>query len=392
MHSLYVHIPFCRHRCGYCDFNTYSGLDHLIPDYIASLEQEVREVGEGGARPSVHTVFLGGGTPSMLSAAHLSRLLLSIREAFDLDPNAEVTLEANPGGLEEEYLSRLHGSGFNRISLGVQSIHPSELAVLEREHGLEHVLASVAAARAAGFTNLNLDLIFGVPGQSLASWNESLTRILDLHPEHLSLYALTLENGTPLRRAVRAGRVTMPEDDLAAEMYELASQRLQDAGFRQYEISNWARASNGPDQVMLACRHNLQYWRNAPYFGLGAGAHGYARGRRYSNVLAPATYLRRMRTAARGAFPLSRAAARSEVIAVDEEMRQTMWLGLRLTEEGVPVEAFRTRFGRTPEEIFTREIAESIDRGLIERTSQPARLRLTARGRLLANQVFVRFV
>ncbi len=392
MHSLYVHIPFCRHRCGYCDFNTYSGLDQLIPNYVTVLEQEIREVGESGTRPSLHTVFFGGGTPSVLSAAHLSGLLASIRDAFDLDPHAEMTLEANPGGLEEEYLGRLHSSGFNRISLGVQSIHPAELAVLEREHGLQHVMASVAAARSVGFTNLNLDLIYGVPGQSLVSWNETLNLILGLQPDHLSLYALTLENGTPLRRAVRAGRVTMPEDDLAAEMYELASERLREGGFHQYEISNWARASNGPGEAILACRHNLQYWRNEPYLGLGAGAHGYTRGRRYSNVLAPATYLRRMQTAARGAFPLSRAAARSEVIAVDEEMRQTMWLGLRLTEEGVPVERFRARFGRTPEEVFAREIAESIERGLIERASHPTRVRLTARGRLLANQVFVRFV
>ncbi len=392
MHSLYVHIPFCRHRCGYCDFNTYSGLDHLIPNYVAALEQEIREVGEGGGRPSLHTVFFGGGTPSILPASDLSGLLASAREAFDIDPNAEMTLEANPGGLDEEYLGQLRRSGFNRISLGVQSIHPSELAVLEREHGLEQVMTSVAAARAAGFANLNLDLIYGVPGQSLASWNETLSRVLDLHPEHLSLYALTLENGTPLRRAVRAGRVTMPEDDLAAEMYELASGRLKHAGFVQYEISNWSRAAEGSGDTILACRHNLQYWRNAPYFVLGAGAHGYARGRRYSNVLAPATYLRRMQAGAHSAFPLSRAAAHSEVIAVEEEMRQTMWLGLRLTEEGVPVEGFRARFGRAPEEVFAREVAESVEHGLIERVSQPSRLRLTPRGRLLANQVFVRFV
>ncbi len=392
MFSLYVHIPFCRHRCGYCDFNTYSGLDHLIPSYVAALEQELREVGEGGGRPPVHTVFFGGGTPTLLQADHLCRLLATVRESFDLDPRAEMTLEANPGGLDEEYLGRLRRAGFDRVSLGVQSIHASELAVLEREHGLDQVVASVAAARAAGFTNLNLDLIYGVPGQSLASWSETLTRILELDPEHLSLYALTLENGTPLRRAVRAGHVTMPDDDLAAEMYELADERLGRAGFRQYEISNWARASNGSGVGILACRHNLQYWRNLPYLGLGAGAHGYARGRRYANVLAPATYGRRMQAAARSAFPLSRAAARSEAIAVEEEMRQTMWLGLRLTEEGVRQEEFRARFGRTPEDVFAREIGESTERGLLEHVSQPLGLRLTPRGRLLANQVFVQFV
>jgi len=392
MHSLYVHIPFCRHRCGYCDFNTYSGLDQLIPSYVEALEQEIREVGEQGGRPAAHTVFVGGGTPSILEANQLRGLLAAIRDSFLVETGAEITLEANPGGLDQAYLAEVVAAGFTRISLGVQSIHPAELAVLEREHGLEQVVSSVAAAHAAGFANVNLDILFGIPGQSLDSWDKTLTHVLDLGPEHLSLYALTLERGTPLRRAVRAGRVKMLEDDLAAEMYELAGLRLARTGYLQYEISNWARSGGELDAYRLACRHNLQYWRNLPYFGLGAGAHGYVRGRRYSNVLAPATYIRRTQSGPRRAFPLSRAAARSEVVPVEEEMRQTMWLGLRLTEDGVDEEGFRERFGTAMDAVFGREIEELIRLDLLERGADRPRLRLTPRGRLLANQVFVRFV
>ncbi|MCX6027425.1 MAG: radical SAM family heme chaperone HemW [Chloroflexi bacterium] len=392
MPSLYVHIPFCRHRCGYCDFNTYSGLDSIIPRYVEALAKEIREVGTQGDAPSLHTLFFGGGTPSLLTAGQAGVLMQAIRHSFSIEADAEITLEANPGGLTEGYLSELLVLGLNRISLGVQSIHPAELAVLEREHGIEQVVSSVRAARAAGFANLSLDLIYGIPGQTLDTWEESLTRVLALEPDHLSLYALTLEHGTPLRREVRSGRVPAPDDDLAAEMYEQAGERLARNGFAQYEISNWARRMAGPDAWRFASRHNLQYWRNLPYFGVGAGAHGYVNGRRYSNVLAPATYIRRMDSGASRGWPLSRAAARSEILSNDEAMRQSMWLGLRLTEEGVPVGGFQHRFGVSPDERFGREIDELLAHRLIERQAKPDRLRLTEHGRLLANQVFVRFV
>jgi oxygen-independent coproporphyrinogen-3 oxidase len=392
MPSLYVHIPFCRHRCGYCDFNTYSGLGSFIPRYVEALAKEIREVGTQGDAPSLHTLFFGGGTPSLLTAGQAGVLMRAIRHSFSIEADAEITLEANPGGLTEGYLSELLVLGLNRISLGVQSIHPAELAVLEREHGIEQVVSSVRAARAAGFANLSLDLIYGIPGQTLDTWEESLTRVLALEPDHLSLYALTLEHGTPLRREVRSGRVPAPDDDLAAEMYEQAGERLARNGFAQYEISNWARRTAGPDAWRFASRHNLQYWRNLPYFGVGAGAHGYVNGRRYSNVLAPATYVRRMDSGASRGWPLSRAASRSEILSNDEAMRQSMWLGLRLTEEGVPVGGFQHRFGVSPDERFGREIDELLAHRLIERQAEPDRLRLTEHGRLLANQVFVRFV
>jgi len=392
MHSLYVHIPFCRHRCGYCDFNTYSGLDSLIPSYVEALSKEIREVGSQGDGPSVHTLFFGGGTPSLLTAGQAGVLVGAIRHSFSIEADAEITLEANPHGLTEKYLSELLLLGINRISLGVQSIHPTELAVLEREHGIDRVVSSVRTARAAGFANLSLDLIYGIPGQTLDTWEQTLTRALALEPDHLSLYALTLEHGTPLGREVRAGRVAAPDDDLAAEMYEHAGERLARNGFAQYEISNWARRMAGPEVWRFASRHNLQYWRNLPYYGVGGGAHGYVNGRRYSNVLAPATYIHRMISGPSRGWPLSRAAARSEKLSNDEAMRQSMWLGLRLTEEGVPVEDFKQRFGVSPDGRFGREIDELLAHGLIERQAQPDRLRLTEHGRLLANQVFVRFV
>ncbi|OGO49140.1 MAG: hypothetical protein A2Z30_06535 [Chloroflexi bacterium RBG_16_64_43] len=392
MHSLYVHIPFCRHRCGYCDFNTYSGLDSLIPNYVEALSKEIREVGSQGDRPRLHSLFFGGGTPSLLTTHQAGVLIGTIRHSFSIEAEAEFTLEANPDGLTERYLAELLLLGVNRLSLGVQSIHPAELAVLEREHGIERVVSSVRAARAAGLANLSLDLIYGIPGQTLDTWEQTLQCVLDLDPDHLSLYALTLEHGTPLRREVRAGRVAAPDDDLAADMYEQAGERLARNGFAQYEVSNWARRPAGPDAWRFASRHNLQYWRNLPYFGVGAGAHGYVNGRRYSNVLAPATYIRRMNAGPGRNWPLSRAVARSELLSNDEAMRQSMWLGMRLTEEGVPVEDFTQRFGVSPDGRFGPEIDELLAQGLIEREVRPNRLRLTEHGRLLANQVFVRFV
>ena len=236
--ALYLHIPFCRLRCAYCDFNTYAGLDDLIAPYVAALVQEVRMVGEAAGRPPAHTVFLGGGTPSLLSLDQVAALLAAVQAAFALAPACEITLEANPGTVGRAYLDGLRALGVNRLSFGVQSSHPHELRLLDRLHLFGDAVQALSWARAAGFDNVNLDLIFGLPHQTLAQWQATLLRVIGLGPEHISAYALSLEHGTPMRAWVHRGLLPMPDPDLAADMYAWASETLAGHGYVQYENSN----------------------------------------------------------------------------------------------------------------------------------------------------------
>jgi oxygen-independent coproporphyrinogen-3 oxidase len=398
LYSIYLHIPFCRHRCSYCDFNTFAGLEDLIPGYLEALALEARILGtSSGGRLPVHTLFFGGGTPSLLPASGLETMLQALKESFDLSGLKEVTLEANPGTLSMEYLRSLHNLGFNRLSLGVQSARQEELALLEREHDFGDVIHAVSWSRRAGFDNLNLDLIFGLPYQTLEHWKYTLDQAISLSPDHFSLYALTLEHGTPMAHWVDRGLLDEPDPDLAAEMYEWAEGRLAEAGYHQYEISNWARRDR--NSTLLACLHNLQYWRNLPYLGLGAGAHGYANGIRTVNVLPPAAYLQRLRNGGGKAnvaeitFPLTPATMNAQPVDRRTEIGETLMMGLRLTREGISGSAFRNRFGSSLDEIFGGEIDELVSNGLLERAGpQGDLLRLTERGRLLGNQVFSRFI
>lgn len=394
-HALYFHIPFCRHRCAYCDFNTYAGQDELIPAYVDALCREIEIVGQAAPENiEASTIFFGGGTPSLLSVSHFSSIFETIKQNFNLRTNAEISLEANPGTLTERYLEGLYALGFNRLSLGVQSAHPDELRMLERNHSYGDVVSAALAARKAGFDNLSFDLIYGLPEQRLDRWQATLKLILGLRPDHLSLYALTIEEGTPFGRWADRGMLPMPDPDLAAEMYEWASEFLSANDFQQYEISNWAKSKQ-------ECQHNLQYWRNRPYLGFGAGAHGYAAGMRYANILRIPNYIDRLsqeKEALR--FPLSPVAVSKEAIALAQEMQEHLLMGLRLTNEGVSAEAFRARYGRSLEDVFSREIDELIELNLLEwvnkKTSEVLEtsevLRLTPRARILGNQVFLRFV
>ncbi len=397
-YSLYFHIPFCVHRCAYCDFNTYAGQEALIPAYVDALVREIENVAASApARLPVHTIFFGGGTPSLLSPAQLEQVLRVVNAHFDLTPvdsadNVETSLEANPGTVTLVSLQGLRQAGFNRISFGVQSAHPEELRQLERIHDFFDVIESVKWARQAGFHNLNLDLIYGLPEQTLPRWQDSVRRAVDLNPEHLSLYALTIEPETPFGRWAERGLLPLPDPDLAADMYEWVSDYLEGQGYEQYEISNWARPG-------FQCRHNLQYWRNEPYLGFGAGAHGCANGLRISNVLRIKTYIEHM-TGSRQIpslnFPLSPATVTQTHISLRVEMQETLMLGLRLTRAGVSGEIFQARFGAELPEVFGKEIDELVKLGLlewVEPVSEVSRvLRLTRRGRLMGNQVFMRFV
>jgi oxygen-independent coproporphyrinogen-3 oxidase len=374
-----------------------------MPAYVEALADEIRVVaaalrrtGGGEETLSAHTVFLGGGTPSLLPADSIRMLLTTIGGAFDLDPDAEVSLEANPGTLSRAYLGELRKAGVNRLSLGAQSADTAELALLDRTHSFDDVAKGVANARAAGFDDLSLDLIFGLPGQTLESWRSTLDRALSLRPEHLSAYALSLEFGTPLRAWVTRGLVPPPDPDLAADMYDTACDTLEVEGFRQYEISNWARpragaeAESAVERATFACRHNLQYWRNLPYLGFGAGAHGCALGWRYANVRSPEAYIRAARSGAEIEPPMSPAAATRERVPEASARGETMLLGLRLTREGVTDRDFTRRHGLGLEAAYGRELRRFREEGLVE--WDPAGVRLTPRGRLLGNLVFQAFV
>ncbi len=397
--SIYLHIPFCSHRCAYCDFNTVAGLEDLIPAYTQALCQEIQIIAAAtDQRLPIETIFFGGGTPSLLTASQLEQILAALRGAFDLHPAAEISLEANPGTLSLQYLRALRQAGINRLSLGVQSANPFELRFLERQHDYPQVIQSVAWARKAGFDNLNLDLIFGLPGQELSGWQHTIELALGLQPEHFSLYSLTIEHTTPLEHWSRRGLVAEPDPDQAADMYEWASQRLEQAGYIQYEISNWAKERRGQ---LLACRHNLQYWRGLPYLGLGAGAHGYVAGQRTVNVLAPAAYVQRLTPTgplSPRPLPFPRTPATQSILAIDRqaEMGELMMMSLRLVEEGIAQATFQQRFGQRLEEVYGPRIDRLVRRKLLEWVTTvgdpQACLRLTKVGRLLGNQAFMEFI
>ncbi len=366
--GVYLHIPFCRTKCSYCDFNCYAGQGHLIPPYVDALARELE--GYGGLGWRADTLYFGGGTPSLLSPEQVACLVRTACGALGLG-DAEVTLEANPGTVDERYFAGLLEAGVNRLSIGVQSFYDSDLRPLARHHTAEDARDAYRDARRAGFGNISLDLIYGLPGQSLEAWRHNLEEAVALGPDHLSLYALIVEEGTPLARQVARGRVRPADDDLVADMYELAHDLLRRAGFRRYEISSWAKPGR-------ESRHNLIYWRNTDYVGAGAGAHGYLAGVRYSNEWLPRRYIE-------GVGETGFSLVESEEIGAELERAETIILGLRL-EEGVSPREFRDRFGLELGEVFGPQLARAEGWGLVE--WRGGRIALTDRGRLLSNEVF----
>ena len=373
--AFYVHVPFCRVRCGYCDFNTYTPGElgsatapvAFVDSALIELDLAAKVLGAAGTEvPRVDTVFFGGGTPTMLPAADLGRLLHGIRDRFGLAADAEVTTEANPDSIDTAYLSALQDHGFTRISLGMQSAVPHVLATLDRTHDPAKVARAVAAAREVGLA-VSLDLIYGTPGESLADWGASLDAAIALEPDHISAYALTVEPGTKLATQVRRGMHEAPDPDDEADKYALADERLAAAGYDWYEISNWARRPQD------RCRHNVHYWASANWWGIGPGAHSHVGGVRWWNVKHPSAYAGRLASAE------SPAAAR-ETLTDDQREDERVLLGVRLAD-GLPIEGL-TRAGR-------EAVAGLIAQGLIE---GPAALRerrivLTRQGRLLADLV-----
>jgi oxygen-independent coproporphyrinogen-3 oxidase len=370
--ALYVHIPFCHTKCGYCDFNSYAMKGEIVGAFVDALHREIKNSLWEGAR--VPTVFFGGGTPTFLTGEELAAILEHLSTKFRIDPDAEITSEANPGTVDLHKLRLMRQAGFNRISFGVQSFDAVELKRMERIHSPEEVMQAVRTAREAGFDNLNLDLIYALPDQTLERWQNNLKQAIELNPEHLALYGLMLEPNTRFYHLYQKGQLALPEDEVQVAMYELARDFAGQQGYEQYEISNYAKPG-------YACRHNLVYWRNEPYLGFGPGAVCYVEGRRWMNMRHPREYIRRVCAGEPLEFE-------SECIAGWESVAETLMLGLR-TREGMDLEALQNRYDLPVKTYFRATIDKLIQRGWL--LQEGTRIVLTREGFLWHSEASLAF-
>jgi oxygen-independent coproporphyrinogen-3 oxidase len=391
--ALYIHIPFCETKCPYCDFNTYAGINHLIPSYMDALSNELRVWASALDHPRVNTVFLGGGTPSMLSPKQMDSLMSLIRTEFAVQADAEISAEVNPDDVTVARLTGFREAGLNRISMGVQSFFDPELQLLGRRHDVDQALKAFESIQRAGITNISMDLMYGLPNQTIDSWKRNIEGVITSAPQHISAYALTLEPETPMAQHVAKGTLPEQDPDLAADMYEWASTALATAGYHNYEISNWALPGR-------ESKHNITYWHNLPYLGVGPGAHSFLGGYRFANGKSPVTYMAKVN--AWGTLPadLETLLRESpgyvediEPMDAQTEMADSLIMGLRLAK-GVRNRDFRARFGLNLHEAYGDAIKESISLGLLKSNGMwpDATIQLTERGKLLANEVFVRFL
>jgi len=378
--SLYVHYPFCLRKCLYCAFNSRTDAPCTADEYLSGLLREMAlrsRMPEKGS--SAVTLYLGGGTPSLLEASQVARIVDAAAKNYALAADAEITLECNPGTVSAAKLVAFRMAGVNRLSLGIQSFDDAFLERLGRSHTAGQAVAAFTAARDAGFDNIGIDLIHSLPGQTPAQWQSELEQACELHPEHLSVYGLTVEDGTPFALLEEEGKLTLPDEEESACMYEKAAELLSASGYEQYEIANFARPG-------FRSRHNSGYWERRPYLGFGAGAHSYLRlpgaGVRFSNAERTEEYLRLL---SRGSLPTRE----SRNLLRDEAMAESLFLGLRLAE-GVSLERFQEEFSVSFQEAFGPVCADLFSAGHLE--IRDGFLRLAAKARILSNQVFVRFL
>lgn len=373
--GLYIHIPFCRQKCLYCDFPSFAGKEALFSEYTEALCRELAESAEELAAYGIKSVFMGGGTPTVLPVPLLERIMETVFACCRVLPEAEITIEANPGTLDGEICQRLKKMGFNRISMGLQAWQEELLRRLGRIHDRRQFLENLENARKAGFDNINTDLMFALPGQTLEQWRETLEAVISLGVEHISAYSLIIEEGTPFYDFYAQGRYQETDEETDRAMYRMAVELLEVAGYHQYEISNFAKEGK-------ESRHNQIYWLDEPYRGVGMGAHSYWQGKRFHNPLSLEDYLRKAQAGE---------ALWEEVEAISEaeEMSEFMFLGLRMTK-GIEKDRFLRRFGRTLEEVYGPAVEKMKAEGLLEEAE--GWLRLTARGVDVSNHVFVEFL
>ena len=373
--GLYIHIPFCRQKCLYCDFPSWAGKEGQMQGYVDTLTKEIENRGKEYADRKVVSVFFGGGTPTTLSIPMLEQLMQAVFANWDIAEDAEITTEANPGTLDGEMASALKRMGFNRLSMGVQAWQNRLLRDLGRIHTIETFQENLKAVREAGFTNINTDLMFALPNQSMADWQETVRNIVALNPEHISAYSLILEEGTPFFDRYEKGELKPAEEDLDREMYHWAVGYLAEHGYEQYEISNFAKKGR-------ESRHNRIYWQAEEYLGMGLGSHSYMAGERFHNIYDLQEYMQ-----ADGDVSLLKEEV--EVITEEDALAEFMFLGLRLTE-GVSFARFRERFGREMKNIYGEQIEELEKDGLLQEDEKG--IRLTARGVDISNFVFEKFL
>jgi putative oxygen-independent coproporphyrinogen III oxidase len=375
--ALYIHIPFCTNKCFYCDFNSYVAAGQPIDAYLDALENEMRLTVEELPPTVIDTVFVGGGTPTVLTPSQMTRFLASVKKYFPLSADVEFTMEANPGTTDTEKLAAMREGGVNRISFGAQTFDNGLLATIGRIHEANDVIQSIANAKAVGFTNLSIDLMFGLPNQTLQQLKDSVSKALELDLPHYSLYGLKVEENTLFHRLYQRDELPLPEEDEELAMYQHLMERLGEAGYRHYEISNFAKPGH-------ESRHNTTYWHNEPYYGLGAGAHGYAYGLRHINIKGVQPYI----DAANKALPR----LEKNEVSLEEAMGDFMMVGLRL-QEGVTQSSFSRQFeGAVLEDTFGPALQKLVKQGLLEKIREPAGYRLTPQGILFGNEVFGAFV
>ena len=368
--SIYIHIPFCATKCYYCAFNTYTFHKAQAEAYLQALRTEMELYAP--ETDTLQTIFIGGGTPSILSANVLAQLFADISLNFSISPDAEITVECNPGTLDAGKLNVLQESGVNRLSFGLQAMQDETLKQLGRIHTVSEFLQSYHLAREYGFENTNVDLIFALPEQTMAAWHHTLSAVISLNPAHISAYNLVMEEATPFYEQWQTGELTLPAEDTEADMFQYTIETLTAHGYTHYEICNFAKPTH-------FVRHNLVYWNNLPCVGLGAGACGYVNGTRWTNIRGIAPYIDRLR---RGNRPISEA----ERLTGHAEKVETLMLALR-KRKGVSLETYYNRFGEEIEAAFGTILNKWIDLDVLEQTD--THLRLTDRGLFLANEVFI---
>ena len=374
--GLYIHIPYCIHKCGYCDFNSHPIKQDEMDHYIDALVVEMKHYAKIYTNTNIiKTIFLGGGTPTTLNPFQLERILKECVNEFTIASNAEITIEANPATVGIELMKSIRTMGYNRISIGVQSFDKAELKLLDRAHGPKEIHSTVDCARKAGFDNLSLDLMFAVPNQSLSSWENNLNKALEKNPEHLSTYNLTIEQGTAFSKLQSNGKLIMPDDDHQLELYKKTIERLTKKGFHHYEISNFAHRGK-------ECKHNITYWENKNTLGLGAGASSYMNGTRFKNINLPAHYIRQVKEK-------KIAVEHSETLEHRQAMGETIMLGLRLLQ-GISIHQFEKRFQISFINLFRNIISALKEKELV--IIEKDYLRLSQKGLFWADSVTLEFI
>ena len=384
--GLYIHIPFCKKKCEYCDFVSYAGKESLVDSYMKWLKYEIKEVGEGNRLDyedgldkaiNVETIYIGGGTPSVISANYIEEIMEVIKSNYNISENAEITIEVNPGTVDEDKLEKYRKSGINRLSIGLQATQDRLLEEIGRIHTFNEFINTYSAARVVGFKNINVDLMLGLPKQSIEDLEESLDKVIELKPEHISVYSLIIEEGTPFYKKVEEGKLDLPSDEIERKMYWMVKAKLEEAGYNHYEISNYAKKG-------FESKHNVSCWNQGEYIGFGVAAHSYTNDVRYSNIDNIKKYIENFeKNSEIDNFVFH------EKLNLESKMKEFMLLGLRKIE-GVNISDFKNKFGQNPIFLYRKELEKLTNEGLLEIDGN--KIRLSNKGLDLANLVWEEFV